>query len=100
MMQQTIEQKLTVLSPVFLEVVNESHQHHVPAGSESHFRVVIVSEVFAGKRSVQRHQMIYQLLAQEMQQQIHALALHTYTPQEWQVQQDNVPDSPVCKGGH
>ena len=99
MMQQIIEQKLTPLVPIFLDIINESHMHNVPPGSESHFKVIIVSDAFDGKRPVVRHQMVYQLLTQELQQQIHALALHTYTQQEWQNQQNKVPDSPVCKGG-
>ncbi len=99
MMQEIIKSKLAVLKPLFIEVVNESYQHNVPVGSESHFKVVIVSDSFAGQRLLARHRVIYQLLAQEMQQPIHALALHTYTPDEWQKQQDSVPDSPECRGG-
>lgn len=99
MMQQIIEQKLATLTPIFLDITNESHLHNVPPGSESHFKVIIVSDAFNGKRPVMRHQIVYQLLAQELQQKIHALALHTYTSQEWENQKNDVPDSPVCKGG-
>ncbi|MCD1124486.1 BolA/IbaG family iron-sulfur metabolism protein [Jinshanibacter sp. LJY008] len=99
MMQEIIKNKLAVLEPVFIGVVNESDQHNVPAGSESHFKVVIASSHFEGQRLLARHRIIYQLLEQEMQQPIHALALHTYTPDEWQKQQDSVPDSPECRGG-
>ncbi|GKX62360.1 transcriptional regulator BolA [Pragia fontium] len=99
MMQQTIEQKLAALSPVYLKIINESDRHNVPAGSESHFKVVIVSAAFEGKRPVLRHQMVYQILAQELQQQVHALALHTHTPEEWQTQQHAIPASPECRGG-
>ncbi|AWH89766.1 transcriptional regulator BolA [Limnobaculum parvum] len=99
MMKEIIKSKLAVLDPVFIEVVNESDRHNVPAGSESHFKVVIVTDRFEGQRLLARHRVIYQLLAQEMQQPIHALALHTYTPDEWQKQQDYVPDSPECRGG-
>ena len=45
-----------VLTPVHLELTDESHQHSVPAGAESHFNLLIVSPVFEGKRLVQRHQ--------------------------------------------
>ena len=41
----------------YIDVTNESHMHSVPAGSESHFKVVLVSDSFAGKRLVQRHQL-------------------------------------------
>lgn len=98
MMQQQIEQKLAALSPTFIDVVNESYMHHVPPGSQTHFKVIIVSAEFEGKRPVTRHQQVYRLLAEELQQKIHALALHTYTPKEWQSAQNDVPDSPVCKG--
>lgn len=96
-LQQQIEQRLRQqLSPHYLELHNESHRHHVPAGSESHFKLVLVCAEFAGKRQIQRHQRVYQVLAQEMPQ-FHALALHTYSPEEWQ--QAAVPDSPNCRGG-
>lgn len=84
--------------PVHLDVTNESHMHSVPPGSESHFKVVLVSAGFAGKRQVQRHQAIYALLADELQAGVHALALHTYSPDEWLATHE-VPESPKCLGG-
>lgn|SRR5690554_1543551 len=97
--EQQIRSKLiSELSPVHLEVVNESHQHAVPPGSESHFKVVLVSDAFIGKRQVQRHQMIYGVLAQELSGGVHALALHTYSPDEWSGP-TSIPDSPQCLGG-
>ena len=50
----------------------------------THFEAVIVSEVFAGKNRVQRHQLVYQTLGDRMRAEIHALSMKTYTPQEWQ----------------
>jgi BolA protein len=99
--EATIEQKLlNTFSPLYLDVVNESHQHNVPAGSESHFKVVIVSKEFEGKRLIQRHRAINSLLADELSEKIHALALHTYTEQEWQdYYSGDVPLSPKCMGG-
>lgn len=47
--KNVIETKLQVLQPQFLEVINESHKHNVPVGSESHFKVTIVSSEFNGK---------------------------------------------------
>lgn len=79
------------------EVINESHMHSVPANSETHFKLVVVSADFEAKRKVARHQAIYQCLAQELDGPVHALAMHLYTPEEWQ--QANVPNSPNCKGG-
>jgi len=49
----------------------------------THFEAVIVSEAFAGKSRVQRHQMVYQTLGGRMREEIHALSMKTYTPQEW-----------------
>lgn len=95
--QATIEAKLNAaLQPLHLEVTNESHMHNVPPGSESHFKVVVVSEAFAGKRLVQRHQLVYGVLADELRGSVHALALHTQLPAEWQGQ---APESPRCLGG-
>ncbi len=84
--------------PRHLEVHNESRQHNVPPGSESHFKVVLVSDAFVGKRQVQRHQAIYGVLAEQLRGPVHALALHTYSPEEWN-STDAVPGSPPCLGG-
>ena len=62
-----------------LEVIDESHGHNVPDGAESHFKIVAVSEEFAGKRLIQRHRMINELLASEFAGGMHALAIHVYT---------------------
>lgn len=98
--QATIEQKITQsLRPMHLEVINESDQHNVPTGSESHFKVTIVSEQFEGEMLVNRHRMVNELLAQELVGPIHALALHTMTPEEWFGAGGKSPDSPECLGG-
>jgi len=98
--QQEIEQQLQQqLSPVHLEVLNESHQHSVPPNSETHFKVILVSEAFDGKRKVARHQQVYAALATQLEGPVHALALHTYTPAEWQQRQQEAPTSPQCLGG-
>ena len=95
--QQALEQALQALAPSHLELVNESYMHSVPPGSESHFKAVLVSEEFAGLNAVKRHQSVYRVLGPLMQQ-IHALALHTYTAEEWQARQQ-APASPNCLGG-
>jgi len=99
-MQQNIHAKLTQgLMPSHLEVINESHQHSVPPGSESHFKVILVSGQFEGKGLLQRHRAVYALLNEEMaQKQIHALALHTFTPAEWE-KETAARKSPPCLGG-
>ena len=87
------------LAPTWLELANESHMHSVPPDSETHFRVVVVSPAFAGKRRVARHQSVYAELADELEGPVHALALHTYTPQEWAERTQAAPASPACMGG-
>lgn len=98
--QQSIEQALQeAFSPSELSVVNESHMHSVPPGSESHFKVVLVCDAFAGLRPVARHQQVYQVLADQLAGGVHALALHTYTRAEWRARAAAEPESPACMGG-
>ena len=85
--------------PSYLEVLNESHMHSVPKNSETHFKVTMVSKKFTDMPKVQRHQQIYAVLAQELKTGVHALALHLYTPDEWQARNGMSPDSPQCSGG-
>ena len=98
--QQEIEQLLAAqLDPVVLDVVNESHLHNVPANSETHFKVIVVTEDFVGVRKVARHQKIYSLLSRQLAGPVHALAIHSYTNEEWQQDGRSVPLSPNCMGG-
>ena len=95
--QSSIQTKLlNRFSPAHLEVLNESHMHSVPPNSETHFKVVLVANEFRGMMKVKRHQAIYAELAEELQGPVHALALHLYTPQEWQEKSGGAPDSPLC----
>ncbi|HEX5841833.1 MAG TPA: BolA family protein [Pseudomonas sp.] len=91
-----LQTALAVLQPQHLEVLDESHMHS--RGLETHYKAVIVSAQFAGLNAVKRHQRAYAAVG-ELMGQIHALALHTYTPEEW-AQQGAAPASPTCKGGH
>ena len=62
--QQAIETKLRhALAPAHLEILNESNRHAVPPGSETHFKVVVVSDAFEGKSRVARHQRVNGILA-------------------------------------
>lgn len=98
--QQQIERKLReAFAPLHLEVENESHMHNVPPGSESHFRVVLVSDAFADRPLVQRHRAVNAALAAELEGAVHALALHTMTPDEWFAKGGQAPASPPCLGG-
>lgn len=65
-------------NPEVLQGTNKRYMHSAPAGSESHFTVVVVSDQFNGKRLVQRHLAIHALLAYKLKRPVHALALHTY----------------------
>ncbi|MDH3451745.1 MAG: BolA/IbaG family iron-sulfur metabolism protein [Gammaproteobacteria bacterium] len=95
-----IEDKLqAAFAPTFLEVLNESHQHNVPPGSESHFKVTVVSAEFTDRQLVVRHRMVNKTLAAELAGGVHALALHTLTPDEWFERAGITPDSPQCRGG-
>ena len=98
--QTDIETKIAAsFAPLYLDVVNESHMHSVPENSETHFKVTLVSDVFNGKRKVQRHQAVYAAIADELAGPVHALALHLYTADEWDERQGLSPDSPNCLGG-
>ncbi|MDH5518684.1 MAG: BolA/IbaG family iron-sulfur metabolism protein [Gammaproteobacteria bacterium] len=96
-MQALITDKIQqALNPLHLEVVNESHMHNVPQGSESHFKILVVSDEFEGQMLIKRHRLINQILNQELQQ-IHAMALHTMSPDEW-AEKGVAPASPPCQG--
>lgn len=96
-----IEQVLnTALTPLHLEVENESHMHSVPANSETHFKVLAVSAAFTGKSRIDRQRMINDLLKNELQTGLHALTQKTLTPEEWEKQKAQLNfDSPECLGG-
>ncbi|UUY06777.1 BolA family transcriptional regulator [Pseudomonas sp. J452] len=94
-MREQILQALDALQPEHLEVLDESHMHS--RGQQTHYKAIIVSPLFAGLNAVKRHQKVYASLG-ELMGQFHALALHTYTPEEWAAQ-GVAPASPTCKGG-
>ncbi|MFT2099193.1 BolA/IbaG family iron-sulfur metabolism protein [Marinomonas sp. 2405UD66-6] len=97
--QSQIDQSIRDNFDVYhMTLENESYMHNVPEGSESHFKLVLVSNAFEGKRLVQRHQFIYGTLQAEMTK-IHALAMHLYTVSEWEERQSVAPMSPKCHGG-
>lgn len=98
--EQTITQKLNArFNPAHLEITNESYMHAVPPGSESHFKVVVVSEAFEGERLVRRHQMVNEILADELAGAVHALAMQTLTAEEWAKKGGVTASSPDCMGG-
>lgn len=87
--EEYIQDKITqTMECSFIEVVDQSAAHKGHSGYRegggSHFHVLVVSEAFEGLSKVKRHQKIYAALQEEMKQQIHALALKTMTPSEYQ----------------
>ena len=98
--QNSIEQKLVKnFSPSNLYIQNESSMHAVPEGSESHFKVVLVSSMFSGLSRLERQRKVNSVLAEELAGPVHALSLRILTPEEWTMQAGNIPNSPNCKGG-
>jgi BolA family transcriptional regulator, general stress-responsive regulator len=93
-MRDQLQAALQALQPEHLEVLDESHMHS--RGLETHFKVVLAAPLFTGLNAVKRHQRVYACLG-ELMGQVHALALHTYTPEEW-VAQGVAPASPTCSG--
>ena len=85
--EDVITKKLTeAFAPQSLKVLDESHQHeghagHRPGG-QTHFRVYIVAESFKGMTRLQRHRLINQTLAGELEGGVHALAIHATVPGE------------------
>ncbi|ARG98029.1 BolA family protein [Legionella micdadei] len=87
------------LKPIFLEVVDESKNHHVPEGAETHFKLSIVTEKFIGLTKIARHRLINNLLIEERNKGLHALSMHLYTPEEWD-KSGSIPNSPACRDGY
>jgi BolA protein len=81
-----IRERLAALEPLALELVDESAKHEGHAGARpggnTHWRLTIVSQRFAGKPTVARHRMVYQALGELMQDPIHALAITARAPEE------------------
>ena len=85
------------LTPEILSVENESHNHHVPPDSETHFKIVAISSLFENRNRIERHRLINHLLTDELQSGLHAITLHLYTPTEWSKKTATVPASPLCQ---
>ena len=97
---QTIQEKLSLsLQPVHLDVENESHMHSVRPGSETHFKVLVVSAAFEGLGPVDRHRRVNEALAVELRSGLHALTIRALTPAQWSEQGAAGFQSPACLGG-
>lgn len=80
-----IKQKLSVLEPEKIEIVDESARHAGHEGAKSgggHYLLTIVSRRFSGKSAVARHRLVYDALQEMMHKNIHALSVKAYTPEE------------------
>uniref|UniRef100_A0A915KZX3 Uncharacterized protein n=1 Tax=Romanomermis culicivorax TaxID=13658 RepID=A0A915KZX3_ROMCU len=100
MMQAQIQAKLEKsFKPTHLEIINESSRHNVPKGSETHFKIVIVSESFRDSTLLQRHRKINELLIKEFESGLHALSIVAKTPEQWNSYGHDVHKSPPCLGG-
>lgn len=100
-MFQSITRKLRDAFPdnSVLDVKNESSMHAVPPGSETHFKVTLVSGSFAGMGLLDRHRAVNGVLAEELKTGVHALSITAKTEQEWEKSGGTVSASPSCLGG-
>jgi stress-induced morphogen len=97
--EASIRSKLALaFTPQYLDVINESFKHNVPQGSESHFKVVIVSENFREKSLLQKHRLVNSILSAELANGVHALSIQAMTPEQWDVDH-TVKKTPSCLGG-
>jgi len=87
------------INVAYLDLINESHKHSVPENSETHFKLTLVSSDFENMSKVARHQKVYGAVSALMQEGLHALAIHTFTPDEWELSKQQSPQSPDCMGG-
>ncbi|KAL4705947.1 hypothetical protein ACJJTC_016559 [Scirpophaga incertulas] len=87
------------LATKHLDVINESYMHSVPKDSETHFKVVVVSDKFEGLPLIKRHRLVNDLLKEELQTGVHALSIVAKTPQQWDESDKVIENSPNCRGG-
>ena len=82
---EMMRKQLAPLDPVKLDITDQSDLHAGHAGAQGggHYQMTIVSPRFADKRTIERHRMVYDALADAMQRGIHALAITAYTPEEF-----------------
>ena len=82
---ERIEQKLAVLEPDSVELIDDSDKHAGHAGAKGgggHFELIIVSPLFSGKSTQARHRMVHAALGEMLEREIHALSIKAYTPDD------------------
>ena len=87
----TLNQCMNISS---LKIQNESFMHNVPDGSESHFKVVIVSNDFENLSLIKRHKLVHNHL-KNMMKNIHAISIHAFNEEEFKLN-PIILDSPEC----
>jgi len=97
-----IEQQLRAcliagINPAILEIANESPSHGLPPEAEQHFRIVIVSDRFAGLARLARHRLVHSVMG-ELVGRIHALVIQAWTSEEWEKRGGRIIKSPPCSG--
>ena len=83
---ELIRQKLAVLEPEAIEILDESARHAGHEGAKSgggHYLLTVVSPQFIGKTAIARHRLVYDALHEMMHKNIHALSVKAYTPEEF-----------------
>ncbi|CAD8063948.1 unnamed protein product [Paramecium sonneborni] len=95
-----LSQKLNQdFNPSHLSIINESNLHSVPKGSETHFKITIVSNEFENRSHIQRHRAIYQSIDNlKNDYKIHAIQITAKTTCEWE-KSTEVNPTPSCRGG-
>ncbi len=106
------DKNLILVLIVAKEVINESYMHSVPRGSETHFKVVVVSDMFKGqsvsyhissaqlmKPLLDRHRNVNNVLGDEFKAGLHALSIQAKTLEQWEQSGQKVEPSPACLGG-
>lgn len=87
-------------SPLFLQVEDESKNHHVPQGAQTHFKIVMAAKTMTTLPRIDRHKLLNKLLKAEFDTGMHALSMHLYSPDEWLKYNQQVLSSPSCKDGY
>lgn len=88
---------MKIFNPIFIELENESANHSVPKNSETHFKLILVTDQFEGKSRLDRQRSVNESLKDEFKNGLHALTQRLYTPQEWAYSQtEKTFSSPAC----
>ena len=87
----TLSRSLNLLS---LKIINESLMHNVPEGSETHFKIIVITNDFNNLSIIKRHKLIYKTL-DHLMSKIHALSIHAFNEEEFKLK-PIILDSPEC----